>query len=403
MTELEATSSNWKSTLWIMAVVQGTMMMGFSMMTPFLPLYIQQLGVHDMAHVNIWTGVITSANFLISALISPFWGSVADRKGRKLMVLRSTLAIALFSCLMGFAQSVWHLLLIRVLMGVFSGFSASATALVATTVPEKRLGYALGWTASAGLIGSLIGPLLGGFISDALGGYRQVFFIEGMLAFAASAVTFLLVKEPPRVVEASGTRKPTLLEQFKSVGAMKEVRAMFVVLFLAQFSVMSIGPVLTLYTQELTHGAAYLGTIAGFAFTVTGIADLIASPFLGKRSDQLGYRRVLTICMLGAAAAYIPQALAPNIWVLIGSRFLLGCFVGGIMPTANALIGRLTPADQRGKVYGFTASATFLGSFAGPLVGGTMSAWVGIRAMLGIVCVLYLLNTLWVRAQVVEK
>ncbi|MCK9905659.1 MFS transporter [Microbacteriaceae bacterium K1510] len=135
---------------------------------------------------------------------------------------------------------------------------------------------------------------------------------------------------------------------------------------------------------------------------MTGFADLIASPFLGKRSDKLGYRRVLTICMTGAALFILPQALAPNIWVFIAARFGLGLFIGGIMPTANALVARLTPANQRGRVFGFTASATFLGSFAGPLIGGIGSAAFGIRIMLGVVCLLYLLNMFWVRFRVKE-
>jgi DHA1 family multidrug resistance protein-like MFS transporter len=163
---------------------------------------------------------------------------------------------------------------------------------------------------------------------------------------------------------------------------------------------MSIQPVLPLYMKELTGSTAYLGTIAGFAFSVTGLADLIASPFLGKRSDKLGYRRVLTICMTGAGLFFLPQALAPNIWVFIASRFGLGLFIGGILPTANALVARLTPASERGRVFGFTASATFLGSFAGPLLGGAGSAAFGIRSMLAAVCGLYFINMIWVRLRV---
>lgn len=140
--------SSWQRTLLVMAGVQCIMMMAFSSTGPFLALFIEQLGVHDMKQVDIWAGAITSSNFLISAIVSPLWGSLADRKGRKLMVLRSTLAISLFTCMMGFAQAVWQLLVIRMLQGVFSGYSATANALVATKIPEERLGFALGWMAS---------------------------------------------------------------------------------------------------------------------------------------------------------------------------------------------------------------------------------------------------------------
>ncbi|GMA58361.1 hypothetical protein GCM10025858_28640 [Alicyclobacillus sacchari] len=165
----------------------------------------------------------------------------------------------------------------------------------------------------------------------------------------------------------------SLIGQFKLLGEMKSIQVMFFVLFVAQFSVMSVQPVLPLYIRELadksTQLVGILGTLSGICFAVTGLADLIFSPFLGKRSDRIGYKRVLSISLLGAALCYVPQALAPNIWVFILGRFGLGIFVGGVLPTANALVGRFTPREQRGRMYGFTSSSTFLGSFAGPLVG----------------------------------
>lgn len=389
---------SWKRTLWIMAITQGLMMMAFTSSDTFLPLFIEQLGVHDMREINVWSGVIFSSGFLMSALVSPLWGSLADRKGRKLMVMRSTLAIAIFTCLMGFTFSVWQLFAIRILQGVFSGFSGAAIALVATKIPEERLGFALGWLASAAMFGSLVGPLAGGVLVDTVHNYRVVFFLTSGFALLAFAITALFIKKDTVTANADPVQpKLTLRQQFQSVRELKALRTMIPVLFLAQFAVMSIQPVLPLFVKELTGDAAYLGTVAGFAFSVTGLAGLVASPILGKRSDKLGYRRVLTICMTGTALFFLPQALAPNIWVFIASRFGLGLFIGGILPTANALVAHLTPAHQRGRVFGFTSSATFLGSFAGPLFGGLASAAFGIRFMLIAVCAIYLLNVFWVR------
>jgi DHA1 family multidrug resistance protein-like MFS transporter len=395
------TDDSWRKVLWTMAIVQGLVMMAFTSSGPFLALFIEQLGVHDLREVAVWAGVISSSNFLISAIVSPMWGEVADRKGRKLMVMRSTLAISLFTCVMGFTQSVSQLLAVRMLQGAFSGFSGAANALVATRIPEERLGFALGWLASAGMIGSLLGPMAGGLMVDYVHSYRVVFFLTAAFAMTAFIITALFIKEGPIEASSRPARpKLSLLQQFRSARELTALYSMFPVLFLAQFSVMSIQPVLPLYMKELTGSTAYLGTIAGFAFSVTGLADLIASPFLGKRSDKLGYRRVLTICMTGAGLFFLPQALAPNIWVFIASRFGLGLFIGGILPTANALVARLTPASERGRVFGFTASATFLGSFAGPLLGGAGSAAFGIRSMLAAVCGLYFINMIWVRLRV---
>jgi DHA1 family multidrug resistance protein-like MFS transporter len=325
------------------------------------------------------------------------------------MVLRTTFAISVFTFCMGLCQNVWELLFTRMMQGVFSGFSASAIALVATVIPEERLGYSLGWLQSAGMIGSLIGPLAGGFLSDYVHSYRVVFFLTSGFAMTAFVITALLVKERfVREDEASAVRdrprqkKPSIFGQFRAARGLTAVRTMFLVLFLAQFSVMSVQPVLPVYIKELTSNMGHLGSIAGFAFSMTGLADLIGSPFLGKRSDKLGYRKVLTICLIGAGLFYLGQACAPNVWFFIAARFGLGLFVGGILPTANALVGRLTPKDERGKVYGFTSSATFLGAFAGPIIGGFGSAVFGIRAMLCVTCVLYVFNMIWVRRHVVE-
>lgn len=384
-----------------MAAVQAIMMMAFSSMGPFLALYIEQLGVKDSHQVELWAGVIASSNFLIAAILSPVWGTVADRRGRKLMVMRTTLAISLFTCLMGFTQNVWQLLFVRILQGVFSGYSASANALVATTIPEEKLGFALGWLQSAAMVGGLMGPMLGGVLADAVHSYRVVFFLTAVFAMSAFIITSIFVREPEQQMESSGLRrKGSLVEQFRAVKQLKAVHVMFVVLFVAQFSVMSVQPVLPVYIKQLTQGTGYMGTIAGFAFAVTGLADLLFSPFFGKRSDKLGYRRVLSISLLGAGLCYLPQAFASNIWMFVLGRFGLGMFVGGIMPTANALVGRLTPREQRGQVYGFTSSATFLGSFAGPLIGGAGSALFGIRVMLGLTTLLYLMNVVWVRWKV---
>lgn len=396
---INAKTISWQRAVWLMAGVQFVMMIAFTSSNPFMAFYIEQLGVHNLRQVDVLTGVVQGMTPLMAALMSPIWGSLADRSGRKVMVLRSTFAIAFFTGILGFAQNPWELMVIRMLQGSFSGFSAASIALVSGVIPEERFGFALGWIQSAGMVGSLVGPLLGGVAADYFHNYRMVFFLTTVFALTAFLITLLFVKE--QYQPATKTKeKPSLIGQFKAVRQLKSVQAMFVVLFLTQLTVMSVQPVLSVFMKQLAGNVGYLNTVAGFAFAVTGLADLVASPFLGKRSDTLGYRKVLTICMTGAGLFYIPQALAPNIWVFVVSRFGLGMFIGGILPTANALVGRLTPSDQRGQIYGFTSSATFLGSFAGPLLGGIGSAAFGIRTMLGLAAVLYLANMVWVRFKV---
>ena len=382
-----------------MVTVQAMMSFAFSVSGPFLPLYIIQLGVKPIAAVSLWAGIIASSNFLTAAIFSPIWGGIADRTGRKAMVIRSCLAIALFTALMGLVASVWQLLSARALMGVFSGFSAAAIAMVGTQVPEEYLGFSLGWMTTGQLVGGLCGPLFGGFLADRLHDYRQVFFVTAFFSLAAALVCFLFVRErfrPKPVLQA----RQSFFKALYEVGTHPRLAPLFVVVLLAQVVAFGVQPVVPLFVRQLAGDAAGVATLAGLAFAVTGFADLLASPFLGKRSDRIGYRRVLLISLCGVAAFTIPQAFVHNIAAFIALRFGVGLFLGGVLPTANALIGRTFPLERRGQVYGITSSATFLGMFAGPLLGGLIAARLGFGAVFLTIGLLALANLAWVALSV---
>jgi len=381
-------------TLWLMVGVQFIMSLALSVASPILPLFLPQIGVPTGGPVEFWAGVLASLNAFVAAFASPFWGSMADRTGRKAMVLRSSLAICFFTALMGLSSHLWQLLALRACMGAFSGFSASAIALVATQVREERLGFALGWLSTGQLIGSLMGPVLGGSLADLTGSYRIVFFWTSGFAALAATVAYLGVRE--NFVRPASKVKGPIWRSLGQVARTRGLLPLFFVLLLAQFGVRTVQPVVTLFVQDLVGWQPGLATLAGFAFSVTGLADLLASPFLGKRSDVLGYRRVLLISLLGAALMSLPQSMVGAYWQFLALRFGLGVFVGGILPTANALVGRLVPSSQRGLVYGLTASATFLGSSMGPFVGGSIAAAAGIRWVFVLTGLLFLANLLWV-------
>jgi len=391
---------NWIRTLWLMVGIQFTMSVALSVVSPILPLFLPELGVTSPGAVNFWSGVLNSLNFLIAALVSPIWGLIADKYGRKMMVLRSSLAICIFTALMGLSHHVWQLVGLRTLMGAFSGFSASAIALVATQTPERKLGYALGWLSTGQLVGTLTGPLFGGALADLTGDYRLTFFLTSTIAATAVLMTYFAVSDSPK--QSPKDREQTIFRAISSLAKIRGLLPIFLVLLLAQFGVRSVQPIITPFIQELISSKTGIATLAGFAFSVTGIADVIASPFLGKRSDQLGYRRVLLICLLGAAISSLPQSVVSEYWQFVALRFLVGIFVGGILPTANALVGQLVPYEQRGLAYGMTASAAFFGSFLGPFTGGSVAALIGIRWVFVITALLFAANFLWA-ARVLPK
>src|SRR5580700_10946839 len=188
-------ATQWRSTLWAMVGIQFVMTMAFSMLTPIMPLLLPELGVHSIAAIDIWAGILSGVTSFVAAFASPVWGRVADRHGRKLMLLRSSLAIGFFTILMGLSLNVWQFFAARTLMGIFAGFSSAAIALVASQVPEGRLGYSLGWLSTGQLVGSLVGPIIGGILADLTGSYRIPFYCTSATIFLALWLVWFGVRE----------------------------------------------------------------------------------------------------------------------------------------------------------------------------------------------------------------
>jgi DHA1 family multidrug resistance protein-like MFS transporter len=391
----------WQRTLWVMVGIQFIMTGAFSVLSPIMPLLLPELGVETASAVNLWAGILNGVTSFVAAFASPVWGRVADRRGRKLMLLRSSLAIGVFTALMGVAANVWQFFACRALMGVFAGFSSAAIALVASQVPEGRLGYALGWLSTGQLVGSLVGPLIGGVLADLTGSYRIPFYCTSATILLSVGLVWFAVDE--RFVAPPKTRvRRSILSSLIALAATPALLALFFVLLMAQFGVRTVQPIVTLYVQELVGPRPDLATLSGIAFSVTGLANVIAAPFLGNRSDRIGYRRVLLICLLGATVTTLPQAFTQDYWLFTAQRFGVGLFIGGLLPTANALVGRLVPRAERGAIYGITASATFLGNSLGPLTGGAVAAAFGLRWVFLVTALVLLANLLWVYYRVPE-
>ena len=394
-------AANWRRTLAVMIGLQIGMNAGFTVLAPIMPLLLPQIGVTDPVGINLWAGILACITPLFAAVMSPIWGRVADRRGRRLTVLRSCIAIGVFIGLMSLVQNEWQMLGLRAGMGIFAGFNAACIAMVATQVPARRLGYSLGWLSTGQLVGTLVGPLLGGAVADVSGSYRAPFVLTSVICFLCAGVVVWLVRErfsAPKITAG----KRSFVQSFAVLGRTPGLVALFVVLLLAQFAVQAVQPVVTVFVEHLAGDRADIATLSGIAFSITGAADLMASPFLGRRSDTLGYRRVLLISLAGAALASAPQFFVTDYWAFVAARFGLGLFVGGILPTANALVGRLAPPADRGAVYGATASAMFLGQSLGPLSGGAIAAAAGVRWVFLVTAALLTINLIWVWATVPE-
>ena len=296
---------------------------------------------------------------------------------------------------MGLSQNVWQFFAARALMGVFAGFSSTAMALVASQVPEQRLGYALGWLSTGQLVGSLVGPVIGGVLADITGSYRIPFYCTSAITFAAVFLVWRGVHEhfarPDGAhAGASGIRGLALM-----IGA-AGILPLFFVLLMAQFSTRAVQPLVTLFVQELVGTRPDLATLGGLAFSVTGLAGMVAVPLLGKHSDEIGYRRVLLICLAGATLTSLPQAFVGSYWA-VRRRAVRRRAVHRRHPADGECADRPHgAARERGTVYGMTASATFLGNSLGPLTGGAIAASFGLRWVFLITAALLLANLIWV-------
>ncbi|MED2973247.1 MFS transporter [Fictibacillus sp. B-59209] len=374
----------WKRSLWILWPANFLIAAGMSLIIPFLPLYIEKLGVSNIQSVEHWTGWIFSAQFITSFLFQPLWGSLADRYGRKVMLIRSAIGMGTVTALMGLVTEPEQLLVLRLINGLFSGFISMSISLQASVTPDKDAGRSLGTLQTGQIVGTLIGPLIGGFLSEIFG-FEGVFFVTGGLILIAGMVVMFFIKEDVAV------NKERSIKKKNEWGSLKPLFPVFIAAAITQLAMMSIQPIITLYTRTIYHGS-HLTLVVGLISAVTGIANLIGSPILGRIGDRYGQRKVLIFSLIMAAFAFLPQVLATDVKVLLAGRFLLGLFIGGMIPSLNVLVKKLAPPNLQATAFGISSSARFLGNLFGPLLGTFVAAAYNIKDIFYITMIFLLIN-----------
>ena len=356
-----------------MFAAQLLSMIGFAFVLPFLPFYIRELGVTDERLVPVWAGVMAAAGSLVMAVFSPLWGWLADRHGRKIMVERAMFGGAVITFAMGLVSNVWQLLFLRLLSGATTGTISASIAMVSTVVPRQRLGYALGLMQVAVFLGMTLGPWIGGIMADVIG-YRYTFMAGGAILLLGGAFVLFGTQErfsrPSKETLAKGDRLLSLL----AYGGFPAMLALF---FFFHFTVHFVAPILPLFIETMYDAArGGVASTTGMLFAISGGTAALSAGGIGYLSDRIGYKRILLFHLLLTAVSMLLHGAAQGILHLVLLRILYGLAAGGILPTMNALVGRLIPPSSYGKAYGLTSSMTALGMAAGPLFGGIMaSAW----------------------------
>jgi DHA1 family multidrug resistance protein-like MFS transporter len=383
---------NWKRNLfvaWLGCFLTGA---AFSLIMPFLPLYVEELGVSGHQSLNMWSGIVFSITFLFSAIAAPFWGSLADRKGRKLMLLRSALGMGIVMVLMGMAQNIWQFLALRALLGLLGGFIPNANALIATQVPRNKSGWALGTLSTGGVSGALIGPMIGGLLADNYG-LRPVFFITAGVLFACFVMTWLYVRE--EFVPVSKKDMLNGRQVFNSLKSPKLILSLFITTMIIQIATGSIAPILTLYVRELAGDIHNLAFVSGLIASVPGVAALMSAPRLGKLGDKIGPERILIAMLALSILILIPMAFVQTPLQLGILRFLLGATDGALLPAVQTLLIYNCTNQVAGRIFSYNQSFRDVGNVTGPLLGAAVSASYGFRAVFCVTAAVVLFNAIY--------
>jgi len=365
---------SWKKTLYISWGIIFIHSAGMGMLAPFLPLYVKELGIIDPKAQSAWSGILYGVNYLCSALMAPLWGTISDKYGRKPLILRTTFGVSIIALLMSFATNIYQLLALRILQGTCGGIVPAFIALVAFNLPKEKTGQAIGTLQTAIIMGSIIGPFIGGIFADWLG-YRNVLLVISSLTFVAAITTIISIHEPKRDLTKV---RATVLNNIKLVISSPNLRIVAIALFAIQFALFIVLPILPLFIVSL-HGTSNSATMVGLVFAVTGFSTLLFAPYWGKAGDTKGHRNVLLQSLLFTGIAYLPQVFVTSAYQLLPVRAVIGFFAAGIITSTQSMIVKNTNDAQRGGVLGITHSLTTCGQAMGPLVGGSLGAICGYR------------------------
>lgn len=367
---------NWKVVLALLTCNVLFMSASYTMIIPFLPMYLtNELGVDDTS-VSLWAGLSFSVTFFVSAVMAPIWGRIADRKGKRLMAMRASLLIAISYLLGGIVTSPEQLIIVRVFQGFASGLWPMDLAIMTLYAPQERLGFSLGIMQGTLTAGGVVGPLLGGVLAE-LFGMRTSFYIGGLALFINFLAFTFIIKEPPMPKSAV----PLTAEEKNPMHLwhIPILRTMMIVSTLAQMVLYILMPVITTYIKALAGSMDNIVFVAGAVFSLSGIAGAIAAPLWGIYGTRRTYFNSMFLAMLFGGIMFTLQGIPDTLMPFAVMQFGVGLFIAGIQPSLNAIIAQHTPPQLKGSVFGLLFSAQQIGGAAGPLLGGVVATYLGMH------------------------
>ncbi|ATO53590.1 MFS transporter [Lactobacillus amylovorus] len=391
----------WKKNLFVLSIAVFIAGIAFSEIMPFLSLYINTLGNFSHQQLNFWSGIVYSGTFIVSAVVSPWWGKLADKKGRKPMILRAGIGMSVVIACMGLVQNVWQLLLLRMLQGVFAGFISNSNALVATETPKTNSGQALGTIASATTAGTLLGPLVGGALTSIFS-YRITFMITGGLLLLCSILVLFFIHEDDF--------KPVTAKKLdKASGVIKSLRSphlifgLLLTTLIIQAANNSINPIVSLYVRQLLNGHGNVVFISGVIAALPGIATFLVASRFGALGDKIGTHKIIVAGFIAASIFFFLTAFVRNTVELGILRFLVGFSDACLFPQVQTMLTKNSPAAVTGRIFSWNQSAMYIGNIVGPLLGSFVSGMFNYSMVFIVTTVIVLINLLLFRINVIRN
>ncbi|SKC46215.1 MFS transporter [Maledivibacter halophilus] len=377
----------WKLNLYTLWVTQIISLTSFGLGLPFMPFYIQKMGVTDPDKIKLFTGILSTAPAITMAIMSPIWGKLSDRFGRKLMILRAMVAAVIVIGAMGFATNVWQLVILRGIQGLFTGTVTAATAFVAADTPKNRLSYALGFMSSSNFIGYALGPVLGGIFAERFG-YRFSFFAGSVLMFIGVLLTLFLLVEDKSTI---GIKKEEFSHSDNTVKLFTPmILSLLLVLFLHRITRTVFSPYIPLFVQESLNSTKGASKLTGIINGTAGVATALSGLTISRLGDRLNKLRLATVLIIISFSISLTLRLASSLYVFIALYGIMFFFLGGIEPIVTSTTAENTPSERRGELFGFQGLVGSLGWMVSPMIGAYISLNYSIRSILSLLPVLTL-------------
>ena len=351
--------NNWKRNLVILCIAMFVTMIGMSSCIPFLPLYVRELGINTASEERFWSGMVMAGPYFLSIITVPIWGALGDKYGKKTMILRAVIGLAIAMSLMSFATNVHQLFILRIIQGGVSGFIAAALAFISSNTPHERTGYAIGLFQSSIAAGNIIGPFFGGVMGDLIG-IRQVFLIVGACCLISGILVSLYLKE--KKSEITEKKGETVISNLKYVLKNREMALVLILIIISQIGIFYTFPIFPFFLETLDTPKEYLSTMTGVFIGIIGILSIVFAPYWGRRSDRKDYKKTIKVTSTIGGTMIIMHIFVPHFWYLFPIRIVAGIFISAITPTLYAAASKLAPLDNKSGIMGLTSSANLFGS-----------------------------------------